>query len=60
MYVHTNFQDATIFSNEATREEVELFDQPSYNSDLIWHNNLDYLSAYQLMYNESGMLCGHF
>ncbi len=28
MYVHANFQDATY--NKNTREEVELFDQPSY------------------------------
>ncbi len=32
VYVHANFQDATIYTNKATREEVELFDQPSYTS----------------------------
>ncbi len=30
MYVHANFQDATIYKKKDTREAVELFDQPSY------------------------------
>ena len=35
MYVHANFQDAkvTIYNKNVTREEVELFDQPSYIFD---------------------------
>ena len=30
MYTHANFQDASIYNKEVTREEAELFDQPSY------------------------------
>ncbi len=30
MYVYANFQDDTIYNKKVTREEVELFDQPSY------------------------------
>ena len=29
-YMHVNYQDATVYNKKVTREEKELFDQPSY------------------------------
>ncbi len=33
MYIHGNFQDATIYYKKVTREEAERFDQPSYKKE---------------------------
>ncbi len=30
MFAHADFQDTTIYKKTVTKEEVELFDQPSY------------------------------
>ena len=49
MYVHANFQDATIHNKKVTREEVELFDQPSYfnYSMLLPLKLLDIICSFQ-------------
>ncbi len=31
MYTHAKFQDANIYNKKVTRDEAELFDQPSYD-----------------------------
>ena len=55
MYVHANFQDATIYNKKVTREEALLFDPPSYiqKTDLVLNRvsvHATFKAAYLLHY----------